>query len=127
MFGDNQKVITSSTIPHSTLSKCWNALSYHRVREAVASGILRFHFIDSKQNPADILTKNLDHTTSLPHINTLLFRKGETQPQDETEPSSVRGVSSSSSVAASPGVRSFTGTAISQEPLVRYSSANLES
>ena len=29
MFGDNQSVVTSSTIPHSTLSKHWNALSYH--------------------------------------------------------------------------------------------------
>ena len=43
MFGDNQSVITSSTIPHSTLSKRHNALSYHRVREAIAAGILHFH------------------------------------------------------------------------------------
>ena len=129
MFGDNQSVITSSTIPHSTLSKRWNALSYHRVREAVASSILRFHFIDSKQNPADILTKNLDHTTSWPHIDTLLFRKGETQAHDATEQNSVRGVSSSP-VVASPGVGSFTKTAtktaISRQPLVGFSSFKLE-
>ena len=30
LFGDYQSVITSSTLPHSTLSKRWNALSYHR-------------------------------------------------------------------------------------------------
>ena len=29
LFGDNKSVVTSSTIPHSTLSKRWNALSYH--------------------------------------------------------------------------------------------------
>ena len=75
LFGDNQRIVTSSTIPHSTLYKHWNALSYRRVREAVAAGYLRFHFIDSKQNPADILTKPLDHASAWPLIDTLLFRK----------------------------------------------------
>jgi hypothetical protein len=37
MFGDNpQSVITSGTIPHSSLNKRHNALAYHRVREAIA-------------------------------------------------------------------------------------------
>ena len=79
MFGDNQSVITSSTIPHSTLSKRWNALSYHRVREAVASGCVIFTFIASKANPADIMTKALGHLHVWPHIDTLLFRKGDTR------------------------------------------------
>ena len=78
MFGDNQSVVTSSTIPHSTLSKRWNALSYHRVREAVASGFVRFHHIFSNQNPSDILTKALDKVTAWPFVEPLLFWKGET-------------------------------------------------
>ncbi len=81
LFGDNQSVITSSTIPHSTLSKRWNALSYHRVREAVAAGYVRFHFVDSKQNPSDILTKPLGYAVAWPHVDTLLFRKGDTKPR----------------------------------------------
>ena len=100
LFGDNQSVVTSSTIPHSTLSKRWNALSYHRVREAVAAGYLRFHFIDSKQNPADILTKPLDHASAWPFIDTLLFRKGETMPQEEVAGHEPRGVSDGRSVPA---------------------------
>jgi hypothetical protein len=32
MFGDNQSVVTNSTIPHSSLNKRHNALAYHRVR-----------------------------------------------------------------------------------------------
>ena len=40
LFRDNKSVVTSSTIPHSGLNKCWNALSYHKVREAVASNII---------------------------------------------------------------------------------------
>ena len=98
MFGDNQAVITSSTIPHSQLSKRWNALSYHRVREAVAAGVIRFHFIDSKQNPSDILTKALDRPTAWPHIDTLLFRLGDTWPKSGT-PHEQRGVSSERVVA----------------------------
>lgn len=58
MFGDNSSVVTSATIPHSKLSKRHMALSYHRVREAIASKMLRFYFIDGPLNPADILSKH---------------------------------------------------------------------
>ena len=50
MFGDNKSVVTSSTVPHSFLSKRHNILSYHRVREAIAAKILVFHWCDSSQN-----------------------------------------------------------------------------
>ena len=40
LFGDIKSIVTSSTIPHSSLNKQWNALSYHKVREAVASGFV---------------------------------------------------------------------------------------
>ena len=99
MFGDNQSVVTSSTIPHSTLSKRWNALSYHRVCEAVAAGYLRFHFIESKQNPADILTKALDHATAWPHVDTLLFCKGDTLPRNHTS-HGMRGVMNGQAIPA---------------------------
>jgi hypothetical protein len=59
MFGDNQSVITSYTVPHSTLNKRHSALSYHRVREAISAQILYFIHIDGKSNPSDILTKFL--------------------------------------------------------------------
>ena len=74
-------VITSSTIPHSRLSKRWNALSYHCVREAIASGIIRFHFVPTHQNPSDVLTKPLDTVTAWPFVEVLLFWKGNTMPK----------------------------------------------
>jgi hypothetical protein len=43
MFGDNKSIVGSATVPHSKLAKRHNALSFHRVREAIASGIIRFH------------------------------------------------------------------------------------
>ena len=39
LFGDNKAFVTSSTIPHLALNKRWNAISYHKVQEAVAGGL----------------------------------------------------------------------------------------
>jgi hypothetical protein len=78
LLGDNQSVITSSTIPHSQLSKRWCALSYHRVREAVAMGVMHFCKIHGKQNPADIMTKYLGYNEFRPLAEPLLFWHGET-------------------------------------------------
>jgi hypothetical protein len=57
MFGDNQAVIANSTIPHSTLNKWHNALAYHRVREMTAAKVLGYYWIDGKDNPANIVSK----------------------------------------------------------------------
>ncbi|MGL4630091.1 MAG: Ty1/Copia family ribonuclease HI, partial [Leadbetterella sp.] len=78
MFGDNASVITSSTIPQSTLNKRHNALSYHRVRECLAAKIIYLLHIDGKYNPSDVLTKPLGYTTFWPLIQPLFFWKGET-------------------------------------------------
>ena len=82
MFGDNKSVVTSSTIPHSTLGKRWNALSYHRVREAIAGGWLRFEHIPGTTNPADIMTKPLGWNVLRQYVEPMLMWKGETmEPQ----------------------------------------------
>ena len=52
-------VVTSGGIPHSTLGKRWNALSYHRVREAVPGGWVRFEHIPGAENPADIFDETI--------------------------------------------------------------------
>ena len=63
MFGDNLAVINSASIPEDTLKKRHNALSYHRVREAIAAKVLKFYHIPGTENPADVLTKFLPHNT----------------------------------------------------------------
>jgi hypothetical protein len=83
MFGDNQSVITSSTIPHSSLNKRHNALSYHRVREAVASNVLWFFHISGKENPSDVLTKFLGFCIFWPLIKPFLFWRGQPPPASE--------------------------------------------
>ena len=78
MFGDNRSVVDSSTIPHSKLHKRHNQLSYHRVREAIASGIVRFYHIDGTTNPADMLSKHWGYQQTWPLMRPLMFWRGET-------------------------------------------------
>ena len=78
MMGDNESVVNSATIPHSKLHKRHNALSYHRTREAIASGMLRFEFIRSEQNPVDILSKHWDYSSIWAQLRPLLFWEGDT-------------------------------------------------
>jgi hypothetical protein len=122
MFGDNQSVITSSNIPHSNLNKRHNALSYHRVREAISAGILYFLHIDGKLNPSDILTKFLAWAKFWPLIQPMLFWKGETikhihpnlpitqaiQAIALAASSGLRGVSTKSSISPSDAAKKST-------------------
>ena len=78
MFGDNKSVVTSSTIPNSTISKRHHLASYHRVREAIAAKFISFHWKDGKSNPADILSKHWEFATVWPMLKPILFRRGET-------------------------------------------------
>jgi hypothetical protein len=73
MFGDNQSVITSGTIPHSFFIKCHNTWPYHCVREAIASDVIWFSHISGKINLADVLTKFLGHVTFWPLIKPSFF------------------------------------------------------
>ena len=85
LFGDNQSVVTSSTVPSSILNKRSSALNYHRVREAIAAGILKFLHIPGKENPADILSKHFSGQDVWNMLRPLLFWRGAPQdPKDST-------------------------------------------
>jgi hypothetical protein len=86
MFEDNQSVITSSTIPHSSLNKRHNVLSYHRVREAISSKVMYFLHVTRVYNPVDVLTKALPWITFWPLVQQLLFWKGERVNAKRTTP-----------------------------------------
>jgi len=49
VLGDNESVINSAAIPHSKMHERWVALSHHRVRHAVAAGIINIHHIAGKK------------------------------------------------------------------------------
>ena len=56
LFGDNRSVVTSSTLPHSTLGKRHNILAFNQVREAIASKILAHHWIRTGYSLSDMLS-----------------------------------------------------------------------
>jgi hypothetical protein len=74
MFGDNKSVIINTTMPSSQLKKKHNAVAYHRVREAIAAGIINFFHVSSIDNFSDILTKPLSGGTFYKLVKPLLFR-----------------------------------------------------
>ena len=75
MFGNNRSVVTSATLPHSTLSKRHNILAFHRVREAIATKIIDFHWTRSEYNLSDMLSKHGGYKI-FPMIQKLLITCG---------------------------------------------------
>jgi len=45
VFCNNQSFVTNSTIPDSTLHRKHNAIAYNRVRESVASNVIRIAYV----------------------------------------------------------------------------------
>ena len=63
MFGDNESVVNSSTNIHAKLHKRHTALSFHRVREAIASRYVSFNHIPGTENPSDVLSKHWSYNS----------------------------------------------------------------
>jgi hypothetical protein len=78
MFGDNKSVVDSATTPHAKLHKRHNALSFHRVREAIAAKVIAFYHINSETNPADILSKHWGYQQVWQLLQPILFWQGDT-------------------------------------------------
>jgi hypothetical protein len=88
LFGDNESVVKSSTLPGSRLKLRHVALSYHKVREAIASKAIRMIWIEGKENPADILTKHWSYSSVWKRLKTLMSWAGDTMDildDDETK------------------------------------------
>ena len=85
LFGDNESVVTNGTLPFSTINKRHNILSYHRVRESIATGIVNFNWIDGKKNPADVLSKHWAYCDAKKHLVPLLFCRGNTKSSSKQE------------------------------------------
>lgn len=59
VFGDNQSVLANTTIPESTLKKKSQSIAYHFVREGVTRDEWRTAYVNTNENEADLLTKQL--------------------------------------------------------------------
>ena len=61
VFVYNKTVVDSSVTPNGKIHKRHVALSFHRVRENIAAGIVSYQFIDGKHKPEDVLSNNWAH------------------------------------------------------------------
>lgn len=59
IFGDNQSVLCNTSKPHSTLKKKSSSIAFHFVREGTARDEWRTAYINTHENPSDMLTKSL--------------------------------------------------------------------
>jgi hypothetical protein len=78
MFGDNKSVVDSSMQLHAKLHKRHRMLSFHHIREAIASGIVGFFYNPGDINLADILSKHWGYSQIRERLKSLLFWKGDT-------------------------------------------------
>jgi hypothetical protein len=78
VFGDNMTVIDALSTPHAKLHKRHNALSFHCVREAVASKYVTIFHLPGEYNPADILSKHWAYALIWQTMNALLFAREDT-------------------------------------------------
>ena len=59
IYGDNKSVLVNSAIPHSQLKKMSNSVAFHHVQEGSVLDEWRATYINTHENIADLLTKNL--------------------------------------------------------------------
>jgi len=78
LFGDNESVVKSGSIPHSLLGKRHHGLAYHYTREAIASVMVHFHHLNGEFNPADILSKHWGYAQIWKMLQPLMFWEGDT-------------------------------------------------
>ena len=78
LLGDNESVVKGATIPHRKLNKRHLILSWHYVRQAIATGTYDYVHIPGKINPADILTKHWSYGTVWGMLKPILFWSGDT-------------------------------------------------
>lgn len=85
MYGDNKSVILSTTMPSSVLKKKHLACNYFRIRESIASRIIRFEYVKSARNYADVMTKPLAKHEFQTLVKPMLFRVNPKQRTDSME------------------------------------------
>ena len=84
LLGDNMAVVLNTTIPSSALKKKHQACNYHKVRESIAGGFIKYRHIKSDDNMADILTKLLSRIKFERLTSQYLFRRPKTVTANQT-------------------------------------------
>ena len=78
MFGDNETVVNSTSLPQGKIHKRHNMLSFHKIRECIAAKVFKYIHIAGKTNPADILSKHWDMPSVWNTLRPMMFWRGDT-------------------------------------------------
>jgi hypothetical protein len=78
MFGDNESVVKSATLPQSQHGERHHTLAYHFTRGAIAARRVVVNHIPSELNVVDILSKHWGHSQVYPLLKPILFYQGDT-------------------------------------------------
>ena len=78
MFRDNKLVANSTSIPHTKLHRRYIALSFRRVREVIAAGVMIFKSLAGNDNLADILSKHWGYQYVWKILQPILFWRWDT-------------------------------------------------
>ena len=73
LLGDNKTIVDNTTTPHGKLHKRHLMLSYHYIRESIASGSYKYAFVNGKDNLSDILSKHWSYNDVWPLLQSVLF------------------------------------------------------
>ena len=85
MFGHNKSVVDSSMKYHSKIHKMRVVLSFHRVMETIATGIISHSFILGSLNPDDIMKHYWSRDKVKCTLKPLMFWQGNTAELFEEE------------------------------------------
>ena len=77
-------VVLNTTIPSSALKKKHQAYNYHKVRESIAGGFIKYGNIQSDDNMADILTKPLSRIKFERLTSQYIFRRPKNVTANQT-------------------------------------------
>ena len=80
---DNEGVVKNVSFPSSTLKKKHCAIAYHKMREAIASGIIKVAHVRTHMNRADGLTKPLGPQDHYRNMRMMIFGKNTVDNQGE--------------------------------------------
>ena len=108
MFGDNKSMLDSAAEPAGRLTKRHLILSWHRLREKAAMGVVYYLHIGSKENIADCLTKHLAHAPMWALIKEHLFYR-------YNEVKEIEVVNAGQAVHQAPDGEYHAGNSIGQE------------
>ena len=61
IYDDNQSALANTTIPDSTLKKKSQSIAYHFVHEGAARDKWRTSYVNTHENEADLITRQLPH------------------------------------------------------------------